>query len=42
MKILRWLKGEGGMVNEVFIMDYLSMWSWAKLLPIAEKGEALK
>jgi hypothetical protein len=25
------------MVEEVFVIDYLSMWSWAKLLPIAEK-----
>jgi hypothetical protein len=25
------------MVEEVFVMDYLSMWFWAKLLPIAEK-----
>jgi hypothetical protein len=25
VKILRCLKGEGGMVEEVFIMDYLSM-----------------
>jgi hypothetical protein len=42
VKILRCLKEEGGIVEEVFVMDYLSMWSWAKLLPIAEKGEALK
>jgi hypothetical protein len=42
VKILWWLKGKGGMVEEVFIMDYLSVWSWAKLLPIAEKEEALK
>ena len=25
VKILRGLKGEGGMVEEVFVMDYLSM-----------------
>jgi hypothetical protein len=25
VKILRCLKGEGGMVEEVFVMDYLSM-----------------
>jgi hypothetical protein len=25
VKILRYLKGEGGMVEEVFIMNYLSM-----------------
>jgi hypothetical protein len=37
VKILRCLKGEGGMVEEVFIMYYLSIWSWAKLLPITEK-----
>jgi hypothetical protein len=42
MKILWCLKGEGGMVEEVFVMDYISMWSWAKLLPIAKKGAALK
>jgi hypothetical protein len=41
VKILRCLKGEGGMVEEVLVMDYLSMWSWAKLLPIAEKGDTL-
>jgi hypothetical protein len=41
VKILPCLKGEGSVVEEVFVMDYLSMWPWAKLLPIAEKGGTL-
>jgi hypothetical protein len=42
VKILWCLKGEEGMVEEVFVMHYLSMWSWAKLLQIAGKGQATK
>jgi hypothetical protein len=30
-------KGKWVVVEEVFVMDYLSMWSWAKLLPITGK-----
>jgi hypothetical protein len=41
VKFLPCLKWEGGMVEEVFVMDYLSMWLWAKLLQIAEKGGTL-